>query len=200
MQSVTGLGERSRKGITEGLRNFNKVDNHCALDVGHLHAGIRSFEVRRPKFEEGGPEVSIGECPEELTVRADEVGSLKSCINVDHIAEDRCGPPLVDADWYAFCQAIYKDTEGSDWGKLYDYYTEMSRAAGVRKPSESQKARAFWRMKAAGDGGDDFYDPEHRHNILGRNKTRLEMWEEHFKDPIVALDKAMKCVKNPYQG
>ena len=32
---------------------------------------------------------------------------------------------------------------------------------------------------------------------MGRNKTRLELWEEH---PIVALDKALKCVENPYQA
>ena len=32
-------------------------------------------------------------------------------------------------------------------------------------------------------------------NILVRNKTRLELWEEHFKDPIVALDKALRCVE-----
>ena len=25
--------------------------------------------------------------------------------------------------------------------------------------------------------------------ILGRNQTRLELWEEHFKDKIVALEK-----------
>ena len=29
---------------------------------------------------------------------------------------------------------------------------------------------------------------------LRRNKTRLELWEEHLEDPIVALDKALKCV------
>ena len=43
----------------EGLRNFIKVDNHCALDVGHLNEGIRPFEVRRPKFNEECPETSI---------------------------------------------------------------------------------------------------------------------------------------------
>ena len=26
-------------------------------------------------------------------------------------------------------------------------------------------------------------------------KTRLELWEEHLKDPIVALDKALKCAE-----
>ena len=47
-------------------------------------------------------------------------------------------------------------------------------------------------MKAARDGGEDFYDPERKDNILGRKKTRLEMWEEHFKDPIVTLDSAWR--------
>ena len=32
--------------------------------------------------------------------------------------------------------------------------------------------------------------------MTGRNKTRLELWEEHLKDPIVAVDKALKCVEN----
>ena len=57
---VTGLCERSRKGIMEGLRNFIKVDNHCALEVGHLR------EVQGLlRYEEG--------CPEELTLRNVEV-------------------------------------------------------------------------------------------------------------------------------
>ena len=67
--------ERSRQGMMEGLRN-KKVDNHCALEVSHLKKGTRSFEVRRPKCEEGRPE----------TLRAEEVGFQKSCINVDHVA------------------------------------------------------------------------------------------------------------------
>ena len=50
---VTGRCERSRKEIMEGLRNFIKDDNHCALEVGYLTEGFRSCEVRRPKFEEG---------------------------------------------------------------------------------------------------------------------------------------------------
>ena len=44
----------------KGLRNLIAVDNHSALDVGYLREGTRSFEVRRPRFEEGGPEVSSG--------------------------------------------------------------------------------------------------------------------------------------------
>ena len=50
-------------------------------------------------------------------------------------------------------------------------------------------------MKAAKDRQEEFYDPAHKDNILGRNTTRLELWEKHLKDLIVALDKALKCVE-----
>ena len=92
--------------------------------------------------------------------RGADAESQKSCINVDHIAEDRWGPPLVDADWHAFCQAIYKGIEGSDWRELYGYFKEMSKAAGSKEPNESQKTRALWRMKAGRQSGEEFYDPE----------------------------------------
>ena len=49
-------------------------------------------------------------------------------------------------------------------------------------------------MKAAKDAGEEYYDPTREDNIKGRNETRLALWEEHLKDPIVALDKAQKCV------
>ena len=66
VQSVaTSFCEGSRNGLVEGLRHFIKVDNHCALDVGHLSVGTRSFAVRRPKFEEGVNQGMI----EEMTLR-----------------------------------------------------------------------------------------------------------------------------------
>ena len=77
---------------------------------------------------------------------------------------------------------------------MHEHYKEISKAAGVKKPNESQKARALWRMKVARDSGEVFYDPERKDNILGRSKTRLELWEEHLKEQIVALHKALKCV------
>ena len=137
--------------------------------MGHLKEGLRSFEERRPKFEEGCTEVSIREGPEERTLRTEEVGSKTSCINVDHIAEDRWEPLLVDADWHASCHAICKGVEGSDWRELYEHYKEMSRAAGVRVPSESQKkARALWKLKAAKDRREDFYDQERKAKRFGK--------------------------------
>ena len=92
------------------------------------------------------------------------------------------GSLLVDADWYAFCQALYKGIEGEDWEEMY----------------ESYKAKTLWAMKAAKDRREEFYDPARGEDMLGRNKTRLELWEEHLKDPIVALDKALKCVDDQY--
>ena len=101
---VTNLGKVGRKSLAEGLRNFTQVDNHRALEVGHLREGLRSVQVRRPKGEEGCPEVPVRESLGRID--AWSRGTWKSCINVDHIAKRRWSPPLVDADWHAFCQAL----------------------------------------------------------------------------------------------
>ena len=47
------------------------------------------------------------------------------------------------------------------------------RRAGT--PSESQKARALWKMKAGQRQGGGCYDPERKDNLLGRNKPRLDL-------------------------
>ena len=74
--------------------------------------------------------MTVRENSDELTLRADEGGTLKTHINVDHIG-GRC-PPSVDYDWYAFCQALYKGIEGEDWREMYEAYKDMSRA-GVKE-------------------------------------------------------------------
>ena len=84
---VTGFCKKSRKGLTEGLRNFIQVDNHRAHVVGYLREGLGSFKVR----EEGYPEVKVRESPDEMTLGAEEVGSWTSCINVDHIEKEKWG-------------------------------------------------------------------------------------------------------------
>ena len=75
------------------------------------------------------------------------------------------------------------------WEEMYDSYKAMSNALGVKKP----KAK-----KAAKDRREEFYDPAREDNILGRNEPRLELWEEHLKDPTVALDNALKCVEDQH--
>ena len=52
----------------------------------------------------------------------------------------------------------------------------MSRAVGVQKQQEAQKAKALWKMKAAKDAGEEYYDLTREDNILRRNKTRLAHW------------------------
>ena len=59
----------------DGLRRFIKADNHRAVDVGHLRQGTRSREVLEPNFSEAFPEAAIREGADELTLRADEVGT-----------------------------------------------------------------------------------------------------------------------------
>ena len=74
----------------------------------------------------------------------------------------------------------------------------MSKVVGVKKPHEAQKEKPLWKMKAAKEAGEEYYDPTREDNIKGRNETRLALWEEHLRDPTVALDKALKCVENQY--
>ena len=126
------------------------------------------------------------------------MNASKALINVGHIEPGRWGPSMFDADWYAFCQALYKGIEGEDWEEMYDSHKAMSGAVGVKKPQEAQKAKAFWAMKAAKDRKEEFYDLARKEDILGGNKTRVELWEEHLKDPIVALDKTLKCVEDQF--
>ena len=44
---VKGLGKESRKGLTDGLRDFIRVDNERALDVGALRRGTGTLKVRK---------------------------------------------------------------------------------------------------------------------------------------------------------
>ena len=97
---VKDLGRESRRGLTDGLREFIGVENERALDVGAIRRGTGTVKVRKPKAEEGGSDVIVRERPDELTSRAEDVNTLKALINVNHIEPERWGPSQVDADWY----------------------------------------------------------------------------------------------------
>ena len=73
---VTGLHERSRKGIMDGLRSFTERDNHSGVDVNHLRRDIRSFYVQRPNCSGDYPEAAIREGADELTLRAEGASIL----------------------------------------------------------------------------------------------------------------------------
>ena len=66
-----------------------------------------------------------------------------------------------------FAKRSTEALKAANGGALYDNNKEMS-AAGVKKPNESQKATALWKMKAARDSGNDFNSQERKDSILGR--------------------------------
>ena len=66
----------------------------------------------KPQFGNSFPEATIREGADELTLRADEVDTQRAFITTEHIEFERWGPPLIGADWHAFCQAIFKGIEG----------------------------------------------------------------------------------------
>ena len=47
-----------------------------------------------------------------------------------------------------------KEWKGKEWEELYCHFREMNKSTGAKKPSESQKAKALWAMKAAKDIGE----------------------------------------------
>ena len=63
-----------------------------------------------------------------------------------------------------------------------------------------QKTKALWGMKAAKERGVEYCDPARKEDIMGSTKTHLELWEEHLKDPIVALEKAFKLLGESLLG
>ena len=48
----------------------------------------------------------------------------------------------------------------------------MSQVTGAKKPSESQKATAFWATKATWDRSEEYYDPARKQDILTEQKSR----------------------------
>ena len=54
---MTGLQEKSRKGMMDGLRSFTEMDNGSALEVGHMRKGLWLCMVQRAKFSEDCAEV-----------------------------------------------------------------------------------------------------------------------------------------------
>ena len=85
---VTNLGKGSREGSHGGLRNFTQVDNHRALDVGHLREGVGSFKVTKAERRSRVPRGACQGRRRRINARS-RVGAWKSCTNVDRIAKER---------------------------------------------------------------------------------------------------------------
>ena len=79
----------------DGLRNFIDVDNHKAVDVGGLRRGTKSIRVREPQFSDACPEAVTREGADELTLRAEDVGSVRTFIDTTHFEVGQTGTPFV---------------------------------------------------------------------------------------------------------
>ena len=60
---VKDLGKESRKGLTDGLREFIKVDSERARGVGSLRRGTGTFQVPKPKSSGRGLGCAVRERP-----------------------------------------------------------------------------------------------------------------------------------------
>ena len=86
--------------------------------------GLRPFKVKEPKVGEDHSEV-LREGADDLTLRAEEVDTLKACINVDHI-EKFWGPSFVDADWHLFAKQFIKEMKEVRCEELYNHHSSRS--------------------------------------------------------------------------
>ena len=87
--------------------SFIEVDNRSAVGVGGLRRGTKSIQLKKPQSSEAFQEAVIREGADKLTLREEEVRSLRNFIDTTQIELEKWRPPMVDADWHAFCQAIH---------------------------------------------------------------------------------------------
>ena len=77
--------------IVDGLRKFILVDNQEAVTVGELDQNVESRKVVKPKFTTDFPEAVVREGADELTLRADEEGALRTFIVTTNVVNKKVG-------------------------------------------------------------------------------------------------------------
>ena len=87
----------------------------------------------------------IREGTDELT--AEEEVMLRTLLTVE---DSRWGPPLVDEDWHAICQAIFQGVEGIGMGEhVLQVRVDTQSGPPQKKPAINKKARALWASRNA---------------------------------------------------
>ena len=137
---------KSRLRIMSGLKKFIAVDNYASVKIGDLQKETKSKKVVKPGFTADFPgAVIFDEGADKLTLRAPEESVLRTFIDTRNVGNKRCGPPLVDADSHAFCQAIFQGVEGPEWDAMYYRYKDLH--PSVKNKISEEKTR---RLKCCG--------------------------------------------------
>ena len=189
---VEGFQEKSRQQIMDGLRRFIMVDNREAVKVGDSEKNMESRPVAKPKFTTDFPEALVQEGADELTLRPEEEGMLRTFIDTTEVGDSRWGPPLVDEDWHAICQAIFQGVEGSGWEIVCHNCKELHKAVKCKKSRENKKARALWSLKDAKRQRNRFLRSWQCAEDYTRSQVRLDLWAIHLKSPTAALADALR--------
>ena len=116
------------------------VDIHEVVD---LYWNVDSKRVVKSNFTTDFPEAVVLEGADELTLRPEEEGTLRTCMDTTDVGYSRWGPPLVDEDWHAIWQAVFQGIDGSEWETMYYKYKELHQAVTRKTSSENKKAKAL---------------------------------------------------------
>ena len=137
----------------------------------------------KPEFTTDFPEAVVREGADELTLRAEVEGMLRTFIfstNGSH------------RSWMRICQAIVQGVDGEEWETMYYKYIGLHQAVECEKYPENKKAKALWSLTEAKDKGVNFDALGSVHTIPGRTQARLDLWAIHRKGPTAALANALE--------
>ena len=193
---VTGLHEKSRLGIMK-VRRFIEVDNRRAVEVGLLTEGISAFWIKKPKFEAESPDAIVREGPEESTLRAEEVGTPKSCININHGGREHPWSMMIGMH---FAKRYTKRSWAASGSNCTGTTKRLVGQPGAKKPSDNQKAKSLWKKRAARDRERNFMvrtvqitlqGRKRRDWICGKSASKTHWWR--WKRPCNAWSTLSDC-------
>ena len=106
-----------------------------------------SLPVVKPKFSADFLEAVVREGAEEMTLKRDEEGMLRTFVNTTNVKDSEWKPTLVNEDWHAVFQAIYKGVNGLEWETMYYKYEKLHEAVNLKKPGDNKEAKALLPLK-----------------------------------------------------
>ena len=177
---VTGLQQRSRLKVIAELRKFITMDSRQAVKTGDLEKTQESLPVVKPQFTADFPEAVVREGADELTLRAEEQGMLRTFIDTADVGESRWRPPL---DWHAARPSRKSSRERSGKNCTVSFW-KLARRVNLRLPSTSRKAEVLWKVRDAKANGEEYYNQGCGRHIDSGVAVRQAMWEEHLQSPV----------------